>query len=336
MLRLQVNVLCSARTTLQTLGASPVKRNVFSTHQAPFPSRTILTASRPGHGASDTWEVGRSRDRAPPAPPLCRRRAHSLVGVTRAKTFCSQGGDARIAVLIDAENAQVLKAQVFKGLIDEISKYGTPVVKRCYGDFTKPNMQPWKALVLEHAITVEQQFAYTSGKNSSDVRLAIDAMDILYSPLYNVEAFFLISSDSDFAPLASRLRMAGKKVYAAGNKHTPEGFRSSVDKFIILEKLGDENVPSENRLKDEGMDTALAVENSDVPSKSGLKDEGMDTALTVESINVPIKNGVEDEGKADIEIETDIEIARREARRARQQRRRGEKAKAKENSALAV
>jgi len=239
-------------------------------------------------------------------------------------------------VLIDAENAQVLKAQVFKGLIDEISKYGTPVVKRCYGDFTKPNMQPWKALVLEHAITVEQQFAYTSGKNSSDVRLAIDAMDILYSPLYNVEAFFLISSDSDFAPLASRLRMAGKKVYAAGNKHTPEGFRSSVDKFIILEKLGDENVPSENRLKDEGMDTALAVENSDVPSKSGLKDEGMDTALTVESINVPIKNGVEDEGKADIEIETDIEIARREARRARQQRRRGEKAKAKENSALAV
>jgi len=198
-------------------------------------------------------------------------------------------------VLIDAENAQVLKAQVFKGLIDEISKYGTPVVKRCYGDFTKPNMQPWKALVLEHAITVEQQFAYTSGKNSSDVRLAIDAMDILYSPLYNVEAFFLISSDSDFAPLASRLRMAGKKVYAAGNKHTLEGFRSSVDEFILLETLGEENVPSKKGAKAEGKAVTLAVENKNVLGKNGAKAKGKDTTLAL--VNVRSKHGMVAKGE---------------------------------------
>jgi hypothetical protein len=113
--------------------------------------------------------------------------------------------------------------------------------------------------------------------------------------------------------------------------------RSSVDKFIILETLGEENVPSKDGLKAEGEDTALDVENNDVPSSNGLKDEGMDTALAVENINGPIKNGIADEwNEADNEIETDIKIARREARRARQQRRRGEKAKAKETSALAV
>lgn len=137
-----------------------------------------------------------------------------------------------MAVLIDAENTPARMAQ---DLLKEVSKYGIPVIKRAYGDFSKPNLVNWKNVAIAHAISTEQQFSYTSGKNSTDIRLVIDAMDILYSPMYDIDDFVVVSSDSDFAPLASRLRTAGKgRVYGAGDSKTPDGFKNSVDQFITL------------------------------------------------------------------------------------------------------
>mmetsp|Transcript_7281 Transcript_7281/g.9837 ORF Transcript_7281/g.9837 Transcript_7281/m.9837 type:complete len:348 (+) Transcript_7281:156-1199(+) len=161
-------------------------------------------------------------------------KKHAVIRSLTVSNLSFSDGNAKIAVLIDADNTPT---SYITGLFDEISKQGTPVVKRCYGDFSKNNLSLWRETALRHAISTEQQFAYTSGKNATDIRLVIDAMDMLYSPQFDLDVFLIVSSDSDFAPLASRLRMAGKKVYAAGQRKTPQGFRNSVDQFIILETL---------------------------------------------------------------------------------------------------
>ena len=140
--------------------------------------------------------------------------------------------DIRIAVLIDADN--VPSANI-KGMLEEIAKYGTPTFKRIYGDWTKPNLTGWKSLLLESAITPIQQYSYTTGKNSTDSAMIIDAMDILYSE--KVDAFAIVSSDSDFTRLAIRLREAGMTVIGLGEKKTPSPFIVSCDKFIYLEIL---------------------------------------------------------------------------------------------------
>eukprot|EP00658_Telonema_sp_P-2_P024435 TRINITY_DN19814_c0_g1_i1.p1 TRINITY_DN19814_c0_g1~~TRINITY_DN19814_c0_g1_i1.p1 ORF type:complete len:369 (-),score=70.61 TRINITY_DN19814_c0_g1_i1:87-1193(-) len=157
----------------------------------------------------------------------------ALQGPRRMLSATSSGiSDSKIAVLIDAENTPARMAET---LLAQVSKYGIPVIKRAYGDFSKPNMVNWKSAAISHAISTEQQFSYTAGKNSTDMRLTIDAMDILHSPVYQIDDFMIVSSDSDFAPLASRLRMAGKgRVYGAGHSKTASGFKNSVDKFIIL------------------------------------------------------------------------------------------------------
>eukprot|EP00240_Pyramimonas_obovata_P015546 CAMPEP_0118948508 /NCGR_PEP_ID=MMETSP1169-20130426/47953_1 /TAXON_ID=36882 /ORGANISM="Pyramimonas obovata, Strain CCMP722" /LENGTH=279 /DNA_ID=CAMNT_0006894959 /DNA_START=252 /DNA_END=1087 /DNA_ORIENTATION=- len=240
---------CSRLTNLK-LGATALTTKVSVCTKAPNVYPVHLTAIRFGHNASEargssrTWARvssplrGRQWGQRVWSSPLLQRtldkRSLNMQAAIEQGDAPRSWGDAKIAVLIDAENTP---ASYIKGLFDEISKHGTPVVKRCYGDFSRGNMKPWKTAALQYAINVEQQFAYTAGKNATDIRLVIDAMDMLYSPLYNVDEFFLASSDSDFAPLASRLRMAGKKVYAAGSRHTPEGFRNSVDQFIILETL---------------------------------------------------------------------------------------------------
>ncbi len=138
--------------------------------------------------------------------------------------------DTRLAVLIDADNVPYSNV---KGVMEEITKYGTPTFKRIYGDWTKPTVSGWKNVLLENAITPIQQYSYTSGKNSSDSALIIDAMDILYSG--KVDGFCIVSSDSDFTRLATRLREAGMKVFGIGQKKTPNPFIVACDKFIYME-----------------------------------------------------------------------------------------------------
>lgn len=137
-----------------------------------------------------------------------------------------------LAILIDADNAN---PAIVKGLIDEVAKLGRATVRRIYGDWTTPNLGRWKEVLLEHSIVPIQQFAYTKGKNATDSTMIIDAMDLLYAD--NVEGFCLVSSDSDFTRLASRLKESGKRVYGFGEKKTPQPFVAACDRFIYTEVL---------------------------------------------------------------------------------------------------
>ena len=140
--------------------------------------------------------------------------------------------DLRLAVLIDADNAS---RTAMKDVMAEVAVYGTPTIKRIYGDWTSPNMSTWKSILLETAITPIQQYSYTTGKNATDSAMIIDAMDILYSG--NCDGFVLVSSDSDFTRLAVRLREAGMKVYGMGEKKTPKPFIVACDKFVYIEVI---------------------------------------------------------------------------------------------------
>lgn len=138
----------------------------------------------------------------------------------------------RLAVLIDADNTS---AQIADGLFDEIATLGEATVRRLYGDFTSSRMKGWSKVISRHAITEHQQRAHTSGKNASDIALVIDAMDLLHSGRF--EGFCLISSDSDFTRLASRLREEGVDVFGFGQEKTPESFRQACKRFIYTENL---------------------------------------------------------------------------------------------------
>ncbi|MBX2815750.1 MAG: NYN domain-containing protein [Saprospiraceae bacterium] len=137
-----------------------------------------------------------------------------------------------LAVLIDGDN---IPSQQVKEMMEEIAKYGNPTIKRIYGDWTNPHLARWKKLLLENAITPIQQYSYTTGKNATDSAMIIDAMDILYSN--KVEGFCIVSSDSDFTKLATRLREAGMLVIGIGEKKTPQPFIVACDRFIYLEIL---------------------------------------------------------------------------------------------------
>lgn len=140
--------------------------------------------------------------------------------------------DLKFAVLIDADNVPYANV---KEMFEEIAKYGTPTFKRIYADWTKPTVSGWKKVLLENAITPIQQYSYSSGKNASDSALIIDAMDILYTG--KVDGFCIVSSDSDFTRLATRLREAGMKVIGIGEKKTLPPFITACDKFIYIEIL---------------------------------------------------------------------------------------------------
>ena len=137
-----------------------------------------------------------------------------------------------LAVLVDADNAQ---ASVIAELFAEVARYGTPTVKRAYGDWTTPNLSGWKDVLHLHAIQPIQQFRYTTGKNATDSALIIEAMDLLHGG--KVDGFCLVSSDSDFTRLATRIREAGLSVYGFGEKKTPKPFVAACDKFIYTEIL---------------------------------------------------------------------------------------------------
>lgn len=140
--------------------------------------------------------------------------------------------DKRFAVLIDADN---VSAKYIKPILDELSNDGIITYKRIYGDWTKTEMTPWKAVLLNHSITPIQQYSYTVGKNATDSAMIIDAMDILYSK--NVDGFCIVSSDSDFTRLAARLRESGMFVIGMGEKKTPNPFIAACNRFLYLELL---------------------------------------------------------------------------------------------------
>jgi uncharacterized LabA/DUF88 family protein len=146
---------------------------------------------------------------------------------------------ARLAVLIDADNA---RSSFVPALLSEVAKHGTASVKRAYGDWTQPNLNGWKEVLNAHAIGPIQQFRYTHGKNATDSALIIDAMDLLHAAA--LDGFCLVSSDSDFTRLATRLRESGVTVFGFGEQKTPSPFVHACDEFVYLEQLGNEKQPA--------------------------------------------------------------------------------------------
>jgi uncharacterized LabA/DUF88 family protein len=159
--------------------------------------------------------------------------------------------DLRLAVLIDADNIPHRHVQ---RMMEEIARYGTPTFKRIYGDWTRPTVAGWKSVLLQNAITPVQQYSYTTGKNATDSAMIIDAMDILYSA--KVDGFCIVSSDSDFTRLATRLREAGMKVIGIGEKKTPNPFVVACDKFIYLEILEQDEQEAEPETEEPVAETA--------------------------------------------------------------------------------
>ena len=152
----------------------------------------------------------------------------------------------KLAVLIDSDNVSYTYV---KPMLEEIARYGTPTIKRIYGDWTQPESASWKNVLLENAITPIQQYRYTTGKNSTDSTLIIDAMDILYTE--RVSGFCIVSSDSDFTRLATRLREAGMMVIGIGEEKTPSPFIAACDRFIFLEIIAPKSEPEEEKRKPE-------------------------------------------------------------------------------------
>jgi len=168
--------------------------------------------------------------------------------------------DEKLAVLIDADNVPYSNV---KEMLDEIAKYGNPTIKRIYGDWTSSRASGWKNVLLENAITPIQQYSYTTGKNSSDSALIIDAMDLLYSK--KVNGFCIVSSDSDFTRLATRLREAGMMVIGIGEKKTPKPFITACDKFIYIEilKKKNENAKESGKKQSDSSSSSSSVNKID-------------------------------------------------------------------------
>ncbi|MCB9249973.1 MAG: NYN domain-containing protein [Ignavibacteriales bacterium] len=187
--------------------------------------------------------------------------------------------DLKLAVLIDGDN---IPSAYVKEMMEEIAKYGNPTIKRIYGDWTNPKLTKWKNILLANAITPIQQYGYTIGKNATDSAMIIDAMDILYSQ--KVDGFCLVSSDSDFTRLATRLREAGMQVIGIGEKKTPEPFIVACDRFIYIEIL-------KNQLE-EG-------ESESPKNKSGQKDNvDKITPKVIKLISSTISDLADDDGWA--------------------------------------
>ena len=186
--------------------------------------------------------------------------------------------DLRLAVLIDADN---VPRNSMKAIMEEAAIYGTPTIKRIYGDWTSPNVGAWKSLLLENAVTPIQQYSYTTGKNSTDSAMIIDAMDILYEG--KTDGFCIVSSDSDFTRLAIRLREAGMKVIGMGEQKTPVAFRVACDKFIYIEVI---RAAQQNREKAAQPKTARA-ENGKKKAKAAQSAKAEAAPKTPEKPEAP-------------------------------------------------
>lgn len=191
--------------------------------------------------------------------------------------------DMLLAVLIDADN--IPYAHVAE-MLDEITKYGLPTIKRIYGDWTRPSANGWKSSLLQHAIQPIQQYGYTTGKNATDSAMIIDAMDILHSD--KVDGFCLVSSDSDFTRLATRLRESGKMVIGIGEKKTPNPFIVACDKFIYIEILSGKD--------DEKSDSSQPKNNKKV-EKQNTKFDAIDFKL-IRLLKATVNDIADDDGWA--------------------------------------
>jgi uncharacterized LabA/DUF88 family protein len=179
----------------------------------------------------------------------------------------------KLAVLIDADNAQ---ASVIQELLAEVSRYGTATIKRAYGDWTTTNLKGWKEVLHKMAIQPIQQFSYTTGKNSTDASLIIDAMDVLHTG--SVDGFCLVSSDSDFTRLATRIREAGLVVYGFGERKTPEPFVAACDKFIYTEILRTKPEESKAQAAPTEVNVKPAVEVAELPELAPMILTALDAA----------------------------------------------------------
>lgn len=181
----------------------------------------------------------------------------------------------RLAVLIDADNTQ---PTIIEAVLEEVANYGIAHVKRIYGDWGDNHLKNWKEYILSHSLQPRQQFAYTTGKNATDSALIIDAMDLLYAG--NMDGFCIVSSDSDFTPLSSRLRESGRIVYGFGKKQTPEAFTSACDRFFYTENLRYANAKEDVRQE---------------PKRAGSSKLKQDTRL-INSIRRAIDDSADEDG----------------------------------------
>ncbi len=195
-----------------------------------------------------------------------------------------------LAVLIDADNTS---ADITESLFREIAKYGVASTKRIYGDWTSTKLNGWKAVLLPHAITPIQQFSYTTGKNATDMAMVIDAMDLLYSNVF--DGFCIVSSDSDFTRLASRIRENGLIVYGFGQNKTPAPFRKACDKFIYTENLGGNTHPTQT----ESSTVSKPADSKNSTNKKKQKKLKMDTKL-MNLIRDAIDSNSDDQGWANL------------------------------------
>ncbi|PKM72713.1 MAG: Maebl [Firmicutes bacterium HGW-Firmicutes-16] len=191
----------------------------------------------------------------------------------------------RLAVLIDADNAP---RDCLKSVMEEVAIYGTPTIKRIYGDWTSPNVGGWKGSLLENAVTPIQQYGYTTGKNSTDSAMIIDAMDILYSG--KTDGFVLVSSDSDFTRLAIRLREAGMRVIGIGERKTPSPFIVACDKFVYIEVIRDRY----NKEKVQEQAKAAAIAPKKTNAKPAVSADKASARMIPDSIVALIADSVAD------------------------------------------
>lgn len=197
--------------------------------------------------------------------------------ITKIET---EEASAKLAVLIDADNAQ---PSIFEYLLPEIAKYGEATVKRIYGDFASPQSAQWRSLLNKFAIKPVQQFAYTTGKNATDSTLIIDAMDLMYTRRF--DGFCIISSDSDFTSIATRIREEGLSVYGFGKKTTPEAFKNACHVFVDIEIL----VPQENEKKN----VVEKINEKAEPQKN-------DSGLPLKNIEEALEQSSDDSGWSQI------------------------------------
>lgn len=204
------------------------------------------------------------------------------------------GTSDTLALLIDGDNAS---PKIVSGLLAEIATYGTASVKRIYGDWTKPNLNGWKECLLEHSIQPVQQFAYTTGKNATDGAMIIDAMDLLYTGRFS--AFCIVSSDSDFARLASRIREQGVTVYGFGERKTPRPFITACDKFVYFDVLNANSVePEALRYDPQSSAAAKTKEIKASPVKTSAK-PNLDAAA-LKMLQNAVTASADDDGRANL------------------------------------
>lgn len=211
----------------------------------------------------------------------------------------------KFAVLIDADNSSI---NAISSVLEEVAKYGIASVKRVYGDWSSETLKKWRDVLLPHAITPVQQFAYTKGKDATDMILIIDAMDLLYAGA--LDGFCIVSSDSDFTPLASRIRENGLIVYGFGKKATPEAFKKACDKFIYIENLladieikQQEDDESINTQQKKILTSDKPLENKAIPQNKENSDiaELMDRA-TLNLIYKAVKDNTDENGWANLSM----------------------------------